>query len=78
MKPPYETALQAAHDAVNSLGGVAVTADDMEYCRALDEVLWAIEASQATHNLKKVEAQLESLLAQTRRPRNGFPEDIDK
>jgi hypothetical protein len=76
----YERALKDAHDVVNSLGGVASSPSERDYCRGLDEVLWAIEALQAEHGTKKIEAQLEAILTQIRRPYNGFlsPQESDK
>jgi hypothetical protein len=63
MKTPYAKALQDAHDAVNALGGAASTPDEEEYGRGLDEALWAIEALQAEHDTKQLEARLEAALA---------------
>ncbi len=66
----YASALNDAHEAVNALGGVPSTPDEEEYGRALDEVLWAIEALQLEAGTKELEHKLEAMLAQLRSTAN--------
>lgn len=70
--PSYAQGLQDAWEAVNVLGGWASTDAERDYCRAIEDVLNSIEALQASQSAQVLIGRLEAMLADLRKPHNGF------
>jgi hypothetical protein len=77
---PYQRELARLYDLVNAQGGVPTNDDGREQCRAIDDVMNAIEALQADTDQAALIAKLEGILAQLRQPYNGFvsPQEASK
>jgi hypothetical protein len=73
--PSYKQGLADAYEAVNALGApdsACTSAAELNYCRAIGDVLAAIEALQVEQGKDELMLKLETLLKDLRKPYNGF------